>query len=102
MQPITFIFHANECLENVIVCKLDENTPATDCIVLMQELQNVPSFLSQLKGHAIEELCSLGIKMRRGNRLFHSSEMITSSFPSLIFQYTFIFCERMESMDLPT
>lgn len=48
MQPITFIFYANECLENVIVCKLDENASATDCIILMQELQNVPSLFTQL------------------------------------------------------
>ena len=53
MQPITFIFHANECLENVIVCKLDENTSATDCIILMQELQNVPLLLESIEGTCI-------------------------------------------------
>lgn len=55
MQPITFIFYPNECLENVIVCKLDENTPATDCIILMQELQNV-SLLQSIEG-----TCNRGI-----------------------------------------
>jgi len=48
MQPITFIFYANECLENVIICKFDESTPATDCIILMQELQNVPLVLQSI------------------------------------------------------
>jgi len=43
LQPITYFFYANDCLEIVTICKLGYNVIATDCMILMQKLQNLPA-----------------------------------------------------------
>jgi hypothetical protein len=69
MQPITYFFLSNDCLENVTICNFDGNIIATDCIILMQELQNAPCFFSQMKESCIKELCPVKNKNAQGKEV---------------------------------